>query len=256
VFKKTKRVIIISGALYVWAVKSFNPSPKELLSPSWHRGVPIRIAARGLTRLLPALYQRFGEKGVRTLQYVFYQIGRDRAPILQEALEIDPYDARSLGRVLDYEDGVVGVKGIWVEETKGRAVKEERFCPAAEELSCCPEVCTCLFMAMEAGTFSELNPDVEVPELTDLLSLGDDCCLATIELADLSRREGRKPSPQATPGAFPPRITVSGLQQRLALQSLRSMVYAVWTLLTKGPDQPMQWYEFFRYNPESNFLHS
>ena len=85
----------------------------------------------------------------------------------------------------------------------------------------------------------ELNPDVEAPELSDLLSLGDDCCLATIELAGISRREARKPSPQATPGAFPPRLTVPGLQQRLTVQSLRSIVYAVWTLLTKGPDQPI-----------------
>lgn len=241
--------MIITGALYVWAVKSFNPGPKELLSPSWHRGVPMRIAARGLTRLLPALHRRFGEKGVRALQFVFYQIGKDRAPILREALEIDPHDARSLGRVLDYEDGLVGVKGIWVEETKGRAVKEERFCPAAEELSRCPEVCTSLFMAMEAGTFSELNPDIEVPKLSELLSLGDECCLATIELSRMSRREARKTSPQATPGAFPPRVRAPGLPQKLALQSLLSVVNALWTLLTRGPDQPMQWYEFFRYHP-------
>lgn len=248
-FKKAKRIVLISGGLYVLAVRSFNPSPKELLSPSWHRGVPFRIGARVMTRLLPAIHEYFGENGVRALQFVLYQIGKDRAPILKEALEIDPNDARSLGRVLDYEDGLVGVKGIWTEETKGRAVKEERFCPAAEELSHCPEVCTSLAMAMEAGTFSELNTDVEVPELSDLLSLGDDCCLATIELSGISRKEARKPSPQATPGAFPPRINVPGLQQRLALQSLSSMVKAVRILLTKGPNQPMQWYEFFRYNP-------
>ena len=248
-FKRAKRTVLISGGLYVLAVRSFNPSPRELLSPSWHRGVPLRIGARVMTRVLPSVYEYFGEKGVRALQFVLYQIGKDRAPILREALEIDPNDARSLGRVLDYEDGLVGVKGIWTEETRGRAVKEERFCPAAEELSRCPEVCTSLAMAMEAGTFSELNPDVEVPELTDLLSLGDDCCLATIQLSGISRKEAKKPSPQATPGAFPPRITVPGLQQKLALQSLFSMAKAVWKLITEGPEQPMQWYEFFRYNP-------
>lgn len=245
-FRRAKRAAVVSALLYGWAVRSFHPRPRDLFDPAWHRGIPLRLAARGLARLLPALHDRYGEKGVRALQFVFYRIGKDRAPILREALEIDPYDARSLGRVLDYEDGLVGVKGIWTEETRGRAVKEERHCPAAGELSSCPAVCTSLFMAMEAGTFSELNPDLEAPEVTSLLSRGDPCCLATIELP-LSRREARRVSPQATPGAFPPALAVPGLPARLALQSLKSVLSALWTLLREGPDQPMQWYDRFRY---------
>lgn len=245
--KRTKRALLVSGLLYAGAVKSFDPSLKELVDPAWHRGVPLRLASRGLCHILPALYERYGEKGVRALQFVFYRLGEDRAPILREALGIDPYDARSLGRVLDYEDGLVGVKGAWTEETKGRAVKEERYCPAAAELTACPEVCTSLFIAMEAGTFSVLNPDLEVPEITSLLSRGDPCCLATIELP-LSKREAGKASPQATPGAFPPTLSVPGLQGRLALQGLKSILSALWILLTEGPDQPMQWYERFRYH--------
>ncbi len=181
---------------------------------------------RGLTRLLPALYDRFGEKGVRGLQYVFYRVGEDRAPIMREYLHIDPDDARSLGRVLDYEDGLVGVRGIWTEETKGRAVKEERYCPAARELESCPEVRTRLMMAMEAGTFSVLNPDLKVPELTKLLSTGDDCCLATIELP-LAKKEAGKASPHATPDAFPPVLKVPGLQGKLAIQGIKSLFAAL-----------------------------
>lgn len=244
--KKAKRLALLSGLAYGWAAWSLHPKPRELLDPSFHREVPLRVMMRGLTRLLPMLYSRFGERGVRALQYVFYRVGEDRAPILLEALEIDPYDARSLGRVLDYEDGLVGVRGIWTEETKGRAVKEERYCPAARELAACPEVCTNLMMALEAGTFSVINPDLEVPELTSLLSRGDPCCLATIELP-LAKGEASKPSPQATPGAFPPRLSVPGLQEKLALQGIKSVLAALWVLLTKGPEQPMMWYEFFRY---------
>jgi hypothetical protein len=250
VFKRAKRAVLISAFLYGGLVWSFRPSLRELADPKWRREIPLRAGMRGLTRLLPGLYKRYGERGVRALLYVFYRIGVDRAPILREYLEIDPYDARSLGRVLDYEDGLAGVRGIWTEETKGKAVKEERYCPAARELAACPEVCTCLMMAMEAGTFSVLNPDIKIPELTDLLSKGDPCCLATIELEDLPKREGSKASPQATPGAFPPRLSTPGLQQELALQILRSTLGALWTLLTRGPDQPMHWYEFFRYQPE------
>ncbi len=167
-------------------------------------------------------------------------------------LQIDPDDARSLGRVLDYEDGLVGVRGVWTEECRGRAVKEERYCPIATDLSECPEVCTRLMMALEAGTFSVINPDLAVPELTKLLSTGDDCCLAVIELPYLKRREARRPSPQATPGEFPPRLRAPGLLPRLALTMPLSLARALLKLITQGPDGlDMHWYEFFRYRPPS-----
>jgi hypothetical protein len=248
--KKTKRLALVSALGYGLAVKSLSPTPRELVDPAWHREVPLRVMMRGLTRLLPALYDRFGEKGVRGLQYVFYRVGEDRAPIMREFLQIDPYDARSLGRVLDYEDGLVGVRGTWTEETKGRAVKEERYCPAARELESCPEVCTRLMMAMEAGTFSVLNPDLMVPELSKLLSTGDDCCLATIELP-LAKKDAGKASPHATPDAFPPVLKVPGLQGKLAIQGIKSLLAALWTILSKGPEQPMHWYEHLRYGPEA-----
>lgn len=249
-FKRVKRALLVSGVLYCLEVRSFNPSASDLIDPAWHREIPLRLVMRGLTRLMPALYERFGEKGVRALQLVFYRIGEQRAPILLEALQIDPYDARSLGRVLDFEDGLVGVRGVWTEETRGRAVKEERYCPATSELTVCPEVCTCLMMAMEAGTFSVINPDLYVPEITELLSRGDRCCLATIELP-LAKREARKRSPQATPGEFPPVLKVPGLRERLAVSGLKSVFSALLTLLTQGTDEPMMWYEHFRYQPLS-----
>ena len=245
--------ILAAGAGYAIGLRSLEPTPKDLLNPSWYMEAPMRLMMRRLVELLPALYEKRGERGVKALQFVFYQIGADRAPLLWDALEIDVNDARSLGRVLDYEDGLVGVRGTWTEETRGRAVKEERYCPAAGELARCPEVCTCLMMAMEAGTFSVLNPRLEVPELTKLLSTGDDCCLAVIELpADVvGRKEARETSPQAMPGAFPPVIKVRGLRWRLAALGLTSLVTALIKLAVSGPDQPMAWYEFFRYEPPS-----
>ena len=247
-FKRAKRLLLFSGVFYGMAVRSLHPSPSDLLDPAWHREAPMRLMMRGFRKLLPALHDRLGERGVRALQYVFYRAGEERAPILLEELQIDPFDARSLGRVLDYEDGLVGVKGVWTEETRGRAVKEERYCPAARELEACPEVCTCLMMAFEAGTFSVINPDLDVPEITELLSRGDPCCRATIELP-LAKREAAKVSPQATPGEFPPVLNVPGLREKLALSGLKSVVSALGTLVTKGPEQPMMWYEHFRYQP-------
>lgn len=245
-----KKAALAGLALHAWAVVSFKPTPRQLLDLNWHMEVPIRVMGRGLAWLLPALYQNYGERGVKSLQYLFYQVGVDRAPVMQDFLQIDPDDARSLGRILDYEDGLVGVRGIWTEECRGRATKEERYCPMAKELEKCPEVCTKLMMAMEAGTFSVINPDIEIPELTDLLSTGDPCCKGTFELAYLDKKEARKESPQATHGAFPPVLKVPGLRWRLMVLGVVSLLKTVFRLATTNIDNvEMHWYEFFRYQP-------
>ncbi|MHB8896506.1 MAG: hypothetical protein ACYC99_15185 [Candidatus Geothermincolia bacterium] len=246
--KTVKRVVIGAAIGYAFAIRRLEPEPHDLLDPEWHREAPTRLALLGLARLMPWLYARWGEQGVKALQFVFYQVGVDRAPLLLEGLRIDPDDARSLGRVLDYEDGLVGVKGVWTEECRGRAVKEERYCPGARELAACPEVCTCLMMAMEAGTFSIINPELNAPEITKLLSRGDDCCLAIIELPG-GGKSASKQSPQATPGQFPPVIEVPGLRAKLMVTGLASLAKAIVKLATSGPDQPMKWYEFIRYEP-------
>jgi hypothetical protein len=246
--KNMRRLAMLGLLGYAVAIRRLKPRPADLLDMNWHREAPTRLMMLGLTRLLPWLYAEYGERGVKALQFVFYQVGVDRAPLMMDALQIDPWDARSLGRVLDFEDGLVGVRGTWTEECRGRAVKEERRCPAAAELASCPEVCTCLMMAMEAGTFSVINPELSVPEITKLLSTGDDCCLAVIELPGAGR-DRNKTSPQATPGQFPPVIDVPGLRERLLARGLASLGRALFKLATEGPDLPMQWYEFFRYEP-------
>ncbi len=246
--KLLKLGVLAAGAAYVAGVMELEPTVEDLLNPQWHREAPVRLMMKRLAVLLPALYDRYGERGVKALQFVFYQVGVDRAPAMMKALQIDPTDARSLGRVLDFEDHMVGVRGVWTEECCGRAVKEERYCPAAAELTRCPEVCTKLMMAMEAGTFSVINPKLEAPELTKLLSTGDDCCLAVIEVpADQVGKRAGKQSPQAMPGAFPPVIEAPGLRLQLALLGMMSLVKALVKLATSGPDQPMMWYDFFRW---------
>jgi len=247
---KTFRRILTAAAIgYAFALRRLESQPSDLLDLEWHLEAPMRLTMLGLTRLLPWLYRTRGEAGVKALQYVFYQVGLDRAALLKECLEIDLNDARSLGRVLDYEDGMVGVRGVWTEECVGRAVKEERRCPASRELAACPEVCTRLMMAMEAGTFAALGAGIKVPAITKLLSRGDDCCLAVIELEGEGGGSGEV-SPQATPGQFPPVLKVPGLRLRLVALGMASLIKAIVKLSTSGPDQPMEWYEFFRYAPE------
>ncbi|HEY5530379.1 MAG TPA: hypothetical protein VIK22_00085 [Candidatus Anoxymicrobiaceae bacterium] len=253
-FGKLTKFALYAGVFgYAIELGTLQPTVSDLINPQWHREAPVRLMMRRFADLLPALYDRYGERGVKALQYVFYQMGLDRSATMQEALQIDPTDARSLGRVLDFEDHMVGVRGVWTEETCGRAVKEERYCPASRELEKCPQVCTSLMMALEAGTFALINPDLDPPEISKLLSTGDDCCLAEIELPVEvvgSKSRAKSTSPQAMPGAFPPIIDAPGLRTRLAVLSFVSLFKALFKLATTGLDQPMHWYDFFRYQPE------
>jgi hypothetical protein len=245
-----KGAILAGAAVHAGVVASFKPRPRDLLDPGWHLELPIRVMGRGLAWLLPAVYRKYGERGVKRLQYVFYMAGLERARLIHEKLGIDKDDARSLGRVLDFEDGMVGVRGVWTEETRGRATKEERYCPMTRELEKCPEVCTKLMVAMEAGTFKIINPDITVPELTELLSTGDPCCRATFQLDYLDPETAAQESPHATHGAFPPVLKVPGLRFRMAAAAMRGNLKAILTLLTKDIDDiDMHWYEHMRYQP-------
>jgi len=72
-----------------------------------------RTIIQGYAAKLPMMVARgiaeeFGDKGWNVLEKVCDQFGRERAEILKEALEIDVEDARSLGKVFDFEDGLRG----------------------------------------------------------------------------------------------------------------------------------------------------
>jgi len=206
----------------------------------------IKLMAVVTTIIFPIIYKLFGEKGIKAWQLILYQIGIERANILKDALGVDVNDARSLGRILDYDDSLAGVKGIWVEEKRGKATKVVRVCPIGRLLR--PEICTNIIAAMEAGTFYPLNPRIKVPEVTKLISKGDDCCIGTIELPYLDKEVADKTSPYST-GKRYPTIAVPGLKKRLFLQSIRGFIKAILNFFRYGIRQEMYWYDFFKYKP-------
>jgi hypothetical protein len=210
----------------------------------------VKIMAAFMTLAFPLLHRLFGERGIKALQLIVYQIGTDRSFVLKEALNIDVNDARSLGRILDFDDGVGGVKGVWTVETKGKAVKVVRTCPMAHILARSPEICRTVIAAMEAGTFYPLNPDIKVPEVPRLISEGGDCCVGTIELPYLDPEMASEMSPQATgSNNYPPVLYIPGLKKKLAYQGLKSLSKAFINLLRCGTRQEMAWYDFFGYEP-------
>ena len=210
----------------------------------------IKIMAALMTLLFPAINGLFGKKGIKALQLIMYQMGIDRSPILKKALKIDVNDARSLGRILDFDDGLCEVKGVWKMETKGKAIKVVSTCPLGRILARCPEICRTIIAAMEAGTFYSLNPDIRVPELPKLISEGGDCCVGTIELPYPEEHTASEISPQAT-GAdnYAPAIDIPGLNKKLACQALKTLGTSSIRLLRYGTKQEMAWYDFFKYEP-------
>lgn len=229
---------------YARELRRLEPTPKDLLNPEWHRGAPLRLLLGRLADALPAVHERYGEDGVRALQFVFYQVGADRANLMRKALDIDVDDARSLGRVIDYQDSLLGVRGVWTEESRSRAVKEEHNCPAAGELARCPQVCEGLIPALEAGTFSVLNPGLKAPLRRRFLSRGETSCLVVLEQSGVTRSGG--PYPYFTMGEQAPEVRAPGLMWKLAVTALASVAVALVKIAVSGADQPMLWYESFR----------
>ncbi|HID28798.1 MAG TPA: hypothetical protein EYP19_02200 [Desulfobacterales bacterium] len=200
------------------------------------------------TLLFPVVNGLFGKKGIKALQLIMYQMGIDRAPIVNKALNIDVNDARSLGRILDFDDGLCEVKGVWTMETKGKAIKVVGTCPLGRMLVRCPEICRTIIAAMEAGTFYPLNPNIKVPELPRLISEGGDCCVGTIELPYLEEHTALEISPWATgPDNYAPAIHIPGLNKKLACQAFKTLGTSSIKLLRYGTKQKMAWYDFFKY---------
>jgi len=210
-----------------------------------------KIMAVFMTLLFPSVNRLFGKRGIKAIQLVMYQIGIDRALILKEALGTDVDDARSLGRILDFDDGLGGVKGVWTMESKGKAIKVVRTCPMAYILARCPEICRTIIAAMEAGTFHRLNPNIKVPEIAKLISEGSDCCVGTIELSYLDEHTASEISPEATGASnCPPAPDIPGLNKKLTFQALKSLGTAFIRLVRYGTKQEMAWYDFFKYGED------
>jgi len=245
-FKKAKRLALVSALGYGLAVRSLSPSLRDLVDPAWHREVPIRVTMRGLTRLLPALYDRFGEKGVRALQYVFYRIGRTARLFCANTCTSTPSMRAASAASSTTRTGWWGCAAPGRKRRReGRSRKSviarrrgTRMLPGG------------MYPADDgpgAGTFSVLNPDLEVPELSKLLSTGDDCCLATIELPCRKRTPAR--FRRKRPLAPSPRTQSARPGGQAGSAGIKSVLAALWTILTKGPEQPMHWYEHLRYVP-------
>ncbi len=147
-----------------------------------------RAIIQGYSQKLPmmivkAVAEEFGEKGWAIMQKAAEQFGRERAHILQEALSIDVNDARSLGKIFDFEDSLGGVKGEWVESSPARAKKNETKCGARHVYKDYPLFCERILYWIARSTISELNPDMEIEDFCHgkLMARGDEMCEVVVK---------------------------------------------------------------------------
>ncbi len=132
--------------------------------------------------LMSTLAAKFGDEVWEVAGKTMYDYGYQRGPELANTMQIDPSDARSLGRVCDADDSSTGVKGEWIETDKKRAVKRELYCPIGTALTACPEICSRLFASMEKGSFDAMGAKVKNFGLTKHIPKGDPYCEVVIEL--------------------------------------------------------------------------
>ncbi len=116
------------------------------------------------------------ERVFRYMREVALHWARFRAERLATALDVDRDDARDLGRIQDWEDRLLGVTGHWTVDGAGCATKHETACPYSDLAAKDPRFCTELVHALEAETFSRLQPRHRLVPLSRLLSRGDATC--------------------------------------------------------------------------------
>lgn len=157
---------------------------KEELMKLAKRAIVQGYAVKLPMMMVRAITEEFGEKGWAVLQKTAEQFGRERAQILREALGTDVNDARSLGKVFDYEDGLSGIQGEWVESSPKRAKKVETKCAASNIFKEFPPYCEKFLYWIARATIKEFNTHAELRDFAKgrCMAHGDSVCDAIIEI--------------------------------------------------------------------------
>jgi len=133
--------------------------------------------------IMSTMVAKYGDGAWEDIEKMMYDAGYQRAKEISDTMNIDPKDARSVGRILDLEDSQNGVEGEWLETGKQRAVKREYYCAFANTAMLCPEICTRMITAMERGTLDGMGVKVKFA-LPKVLAKGDPYCECVLELED------------------------------------------------------------------------
>ena len=142
-------------------------------------------AARLPLLIVKNVVEEFGEKGWEVLERAATEFAEYRAPLMKILVD-DPENARSLGNIFDFEDGMSGVEGEWVISEQKEAVKCENRCAASELFKQYPDYCGRFLWKVAAETIKLYNPKTELTPFNQAkcLAYGDDCCEVKIKIDD------------------------------------------------------------------------
>ena len=166
---------------------------KELTPEKWV-AMGQRFGAAWVGTSLKAVAEKFGKEvweiAAKAMEQAVYEHTLPVAKKLIKSGELDVTDARSIGRLLDFEDAGLGTVSEWVETGKKRAAKRHYYCSWADTVAAvgAVEVCTYMMMGAMDGFYKALR---EVgARLKDRrrntcpLSMPCGSCVINIELED------------------------------------------------------------------------
>jgi len=157
---------------------------KQELIKSAERVIIQGYAAKFPMMIVKAVADEFGEKGWAVMQKASEQFGKERAQILKEALEIDINDARSIGKVFDFEDSLSGIIGEWIESSPKQAKRLEKKCSPHYVYNDFPPYCEKILYWIARATIKELNPNAELEDFAKVKCMvhGDDVCEVNVTI--------------------------------------------------------------------------
>ena len=125
----------------------------------------------------------FGDKGWQALDKSAKEFAEYRFPLMKFLVD-NPEDARSLGKVFDFEDNLGGLENEWIKSDAKDAIKIETKCPASEIFKEYPPYCGKFLYAIARDTIQLFNPKVQLEpfDKAKCLVYGDDCCEVKITL--------------------------------------------------------------------------
>jgi hypothetical protein len=163
------------------------PEISEILPPEVKGMVTMMmpLLVQNFSALICKIAYRFGNEGWKVLEEWLYELGKQSASMMQTLLNIDPHDARSIAKLVEFLDSLVGVEGKWVEFSPEKAVKYELSCPIADGLKekGIPQFCSLLVPRMVQGILDTLDgKPTKVCFGPKFLCQGDERCEIIIEM--------------------------------------------------------------------------
>lgn len=171
-------------------VEMFGAAGWELLERTYKEFVKMpegSITKTNMSRLSVLLVKNvaesFGDRGWEALDKAAEDFARYRAPLMKFLVD-EPDNARSLGKIFDFEDNLGMLENEWIKTGDKEAIKIETKCPGSAIYKEYPPFCGRFLYVIARETLRAINPNVHLEPFDKVKCIvyGDDCCEVKISL--------------------------------------------------------------------------